>query len=178
MMWFAQARQPAWVAGIGAFLVAVAGGLATDIGPWYFALRKPSWQPPDWLFGPVWTTIFVLCAVAAAGAWRSALTRLQRSLTVSLFLINGLLNVGWSVLFFTLHRPDWALLEVVFLWVSVLALILFLGAFYPLTRWLLAPYMIWVSFAALLNCAIVQLNHPFSSATTKLPLYLSIAHWV
>jgi translocator protein len=149
------------VAVICAFVVAGLGGIATDIGPWYFQLRKPAWQPPDWLFGPVWTIIFALSAVAAAMCWITAPSARARLLTLWLFLINGVFNVLWSVLFFSMRRPDWALIQVVFLWLSVLALIIVLGRFFPPVRWMLAPYLAWVAFAAALNTSIVQLNAPF-----------------
>jgi tryptophan-rich sensory protein len=152
---------PWLIACLGAFAVAVAGGLATNIGAWYFQLIKPLWQPPDWVFGPAWTVIFALCAVAAAKSWMAAPHARARQLTVTLFCINGVLNIMWSVLFFSLRRPDWALLQVFFLWLSVAALIFFLGQFYGFARWLLLPYLLWVMFAATLNASIVQLNAPF-----------------
>lgn len=145
----------------GAVFVAVIGGAATDIGPWYAALKKPSWQPPNWLFGPVWTTIFALCVVAGVIAWRNAATDEARFLIIGLFVVNGLLNIAWSVLFFSLRRPDWALIEVAALWFSILALII---AFFPISRLsalLLAPYLVWVSIASFLNWTIVSLNSPF-----------------
>jgi tryptophan-rich sensory protein len=153
--------MPLYVAGAGALIVAVAGGLATRIGPWYFNLRKPAWQPPDWLFGPVWTVIFALCALAAARAWGGTGSVLRKKLVLVLFVVNGLLNVGWSVLFFTLRRPDWALAEIPLLWLSIALIMYICGGDVPAVRWLLAPYLAWVTFAAALNLAVVQLNYPF-----------------
>jgi tryptophan-rich sensory protein len=141
-----------------AIAVGVAGGLLTDIGPWYRALVKPSWQPPDWLFGPVWTAIFGLSAIAAVLAWRHAETDGDRSLIVAAFAANIVLNVAWSGLFFTLKRPDWALIEVVFLWLSVLAIVLVCYRYSTRAGNLLLPYLAWVSFASVLNYKIVQLN--------------------
>jgi translocator protein len=154
-------RVPLYVAGAGALIVAVAGGLATRIGPWYFNLRKPAWQPPDWLFGPVWTLIFALCALAAARAWAGAQSVERKKIVLLLFIANGMLNVGWSVLFFTLRRPDWALAEIPLLWLSIVLIMYFCGRHAPVVRWLMTPYLIWVAFAAMLNLAVVQLNHPF-----------------
>jgi tryptophan-rich sensory protein len=145
------------VAGGVALIVAIAGGLLTDIGPWYRALRKPSWQPPDWLFGPAWTLIFTLTAIAAALAWRDAPASARAGL-IGLFLVNALLNIAWSGLFFSLKRPDWALIEVVLLWVSIAALIARIAPINGLASLLLTPYLAWVSFAAFLNYTIVQLN--------------------
>ncbi len=133
----------------------------TQLGPWYFALKKPWFQPPDWLFGPAWTTIFVCCVIAAVWAWRQAHTSRQRMLILALFALNAVCNILWSTLFFFLQRPDWALWEVGFLWASIMLLI---GYFWPWSRrsaHLLTPYLAWVSFAAVLNIAIVRLNAPF-----------------
>ena len=155
-------HQPRWVpvllAAAAAVLVAIMGMLATDLSGWYQALNKPSWQPPDWLFGPVWTLIYALAALAAVSAWHGASDPDGRNRILTLFTLNAFLNVFWSLLFFRLYRPDWALIEVAFLWLSVLALILGLRRYSKVTTWLLLPYLVWVSFAAALNFAIVQLN--------------------
>ncbi len=156
--------RPVLAAAGAALLVAIVGGLATDIGPWYQALNKPSWQPPDWLFGPVWTVIYALAALAGVIAWRHAQRGAERHRIIVLFALNAALNVLWSWLFFGWHRPDLALAEVGFLWLSILALILALGRIAPAAGWLLVPYLLWVSFAAFLNYTIVQLNAPFSGA--------------
>lgn len=152
---------PLVVAGGGFTLVALLGGLATEIGPWYRDLKKPPFQPPDWLFGPAWTLIFALTAYATADAWRCAHDDAGRRSVVIASTANGLLNVLWSVLFFKLKRPDWALIEVVPLWLSIAWLILVVRPFSTKAGWLLTPYLGWVTFAALLNLAVVQLNAPF-----------------
>src|SRR5262249_44598042 len=146
-----------------AFAVAIVGALVTDLGSWYQSLREPPWKPPDWLFGPAWTLIFGLTAMAGVSAWINAPNRAVRRRLIALFAINGALNVLWSLLFFRLHRPDWALAEVVFLWLSIAALILVLGQFSKAGAWLLIPYIAWVTFAAFLNLAVVRLNYPFSA---------------
>jgi tryptophan-rich sensory protein len=137
------------------------GALMTDLGQWYVTLRKPTWQPPDWLFGPAWTLIFALCAVAGYLGWRSAPDRKSREWIIAVFAMNGFLNVLWSALFFRLKRPDWALIEVVFLWLSIVALIIVLWRHSRTAGLLLLPYLAWVTFAAVLNYAVVQLNAPF-----------------
>jgi benzodiazapine receptor len=149
---------PILVAGGCAVLVAAIGGTVTDIGPWYRSLNKPWFQPPDWLFGPAWTVIFALAALAAAQAWRDAPDQAAREWLIGLFALNGFLNILWSLLFFKLRRPDWALFEVVLLWASILLLIVVLGRYSRLGAVLLVPYLIWVSFAAYLNLTIVRLN--------------------
>jgi tryptophan-rich sensory protein len=141
-----------------AAVVAFLGASLTDLGPWYYELRKPAWKPPDWLFGPAWTLIFALTAVAGAQAWRLIPDPAGRIRIIALFGANAVLNVLWSVLFFRLQRPEWALLEVPLLWLSVLALMITLGAHSKVLAWLLAPYLIWVTFAAAVNAAIVQMN--------------------
>lgn len=148
---------PLAVSALGYAIVSLAGGMQTDIGPWYRALVKPSWQPPDWLFGPVWTTIFILAAVSAALAWRAA-GETQRRMVVILFVANGILNVLWSLLFFHLKQPLLAGVEVVLLWASIAALIWYVQRFSRPAAWLLVPYLLWVSFATVLNWTIVALN--------------------
>jgi tryptophan-rich sensory protein len=144
-----------------AFGAAILGGLATDIGPWYRALVKPAWQPPDWLFGPAWTLIYACAAAAGALAWWGAVEVSQRRAIVAAFTVNLLLNVAWSWLFFRAKRPDWALAEVALLWLSIVALILVVRRSSTAGAWLLAPYLAWVTFAAALNATIVVLNDPF-----------------
>lgn len=154
-------RRALAVGALCAIGVAAVGGMATEIGPWYDALEKPSWQPPDWLFGPAWTVIFALCAFSFAEAWASAPSRALRYMIAWLFAFNMFLNVAWSVLFFSARRPDWALVEVALLWLSIAALIYALRPFARRAALLLVPYLVWVSFAALLNWEVVRLNAPF-----------------
>ena len=142
-------------------LVAGTGAWLTELSPWYHELKRPSWQPPDWLFGPAWTVILALASLSAWFAWRNAQDRRSRLLVIGLFCANGVLNVVWSPLFFKLRRPDWALLEVPLLWLSILAPIVLLAPISGTASLLLVPYLLWVSFAAVLNLTIVRLNGPF-----------------
>jgi len=153
--------KPILIAAAAAVMVATLGALMTDLGPWYADLRKPSWQPPDWLFPPAWTTIFALAAVSGVLAWRAAPDREAREWLLGLFALNAFLNVLWSGLFFRLHRPDWALAEVGFLWLSIVLLIVVLARWSKAASAVLVPYLAWVSFAAVLNLAVVRLNAPF-----------------
>jgi benzodiazapine receptor len=152
---------PVIVALVIALFVAFLGGSMTDLGPWYQALETPAWKPPDWLFGPAWTLIFALAALSAATAWRQAPDRSSREWLIALFALNGFLNVLWSLLFFRLRRPDWAMFEVIFLWLSILVLIVVLAGYSKNASRLLYAYLAWVSFAALLNWSVVQLNPAF-----------------
>lgn len=136
------------------------GGLMTQVGAWYAALRKPSWNPPNWLFGPAWTLIYGLIALAGVKAWNAARDRRQGLGIVAVFALNALLNVAWSELFFNFHRPDWALIEVVAFWLSIVALIVTVAPVSHVAGWLLAPYLAWVTFAGVLNLAVVRLNAP------------------
>jgi benzodiazapine receptor len=153
--------RPIWIAAAAAISVAVIGGLMTDIGPWYMSLKQPAWKPPDWAFGPVWTTIFALAAAAGVIGWRRAPSRATRETMLALFAANGFLNVLWSLLYFRLHRPDWSLYEVPLLWLSVLALSVLLWRFAKPAAWMLLPYLAWVAIAASLNWQTVKLNGPF-----------------
>ena len=161
---FMQEWLPILVAAIAATFVAFMGAIMTTLGPWYKNLRKPSWQPPEWLFGPAWTTIFVLTAIAGVIGWHRAPGTASLTLLLCLFAINGGLNILWSVLFFRWRRPDWALIEVVGLWASIVALMLALSPYAPHAALLLIPYLAWVSFASFLNLTIVKLNRPFGQA--------------
>ena len=143
-------------------LVLGTGGALTEIGAWYRELRKPSWQPPDWLFGPAWTLIFVAASFAFVSAWRGTESEGARSLLALAYVVNGALNVLWSWLFFGRRRPDTALLEIAPLWGSIVLMMLAAGAMRPSAVLLLAPYLAWVTFATVLNRAIVRLNGPFA----------------
>lgn len=137
------------------------GGAASPIGPWYRGLAKPWFNPPDLAFPVAWTIIYAAVALAGAVAWRAAPRGARRDALVGLFALSGLLNVLWSLLFFTLRRPDWALAEVVGLWASTIVLIVWCARFSRSAAWLLVPYAAWVSFAAYLNFVLVRLNGPF-----------------
>ena len=153
---------------VWAIILGGAGGLLTTIGPWYRNLKKPPWQPPDWLFGPAWTLILGLAAWAAVLAWDGAVDDAGRTAIIVLYGVNFVFHFLWSPLFFNFRRPDWALVEVVFLWGSVLALCVGLRQFSVLASWLIVPYLVWVSFAAILNLFIVRLNAPFGRAAQQM----------
>ena len=153
-------KKPIVIAILLSLIVGGLGGAATEIGPWYFQLQKPSWQPPDWLFGPAWTTIYVLTSIAGVKAWRRA-DEVQRRYFMGALLLNLVLNLLWSLIFFTSQRPDIALIEVVPLWLSILLMVLLVRSYSPISALLMLPYLGWVAFAAYLNWTIVTLNAPF-----------------
>lgn len=144
-----------------AILLLAVGGLLTEIGSWYHGLAKPAWQPPDWLFGPAWTILLGLAAWALVLSWEGARSDADRRDIVILYAVNFLCHLAWSPIFFKLKRPDWALVEIVFLWVSLVAMMVVLRRYSELASWLIVPYFVWVSFAAALNFAVVRLNGPF-----------------
>ena len=158
---------PIAIAAGWAIILGGAGGALTEIGQWYRDLRKPPWQPPDWLFGPAWTTILGLAGWSFYIGLTEAPSPEARMGVWALFIANFVLHFLWSPLFFTLRRPDWALWEVPFLWASVLALCVVLRDFSVLASWLIVPYLAWVSFAAILNWKIVQLNAPFGGEPAR-----------
>ena len=126
-------------------------------GEWYAALKKPSWNPPGWIFGPVWSALYTMMAVAAWLVWRQGGWGKQRKQLLS-FLAQLALNALWTPLFFGLHRPGLAFAEMVLLWLAIGATLV---AFRPVSRvaaGLLAPYLAWVSFAAVLNFTLWRLN--------------------
>ncbi len=149
------------VAALITMIVLAIGGAVTTIGPWYRDLRKPSWNPPNWAFGPAWTLILGLAAWSGVLAWTHAIGVPAHGRIALLFGVNILLYTLWSPLFFNLRRPDWALIEVLFLWLSIAALMVGLSQYSLTAAWLLLPYLLWVSFATFLNFTIVRLNAPF-----------------
>ena len=137
------------------------GALMTSVDSRYRALRKPALRPPDWLFGPAWTLILGLAAWSAVIAWEASANEAERIRVVALFGFNAVCHLLWSPLFFRLRRPDWAFVEVVFLWLSLVALIAGLWPISHMAALLLVPYFAWVSFAAWLNRWIARMNGPF-----------------
>lgn len=161
--WLAEYGAALAVAAAGAVLVAVVGGVLTEIRDWYFSLRFPAWKPPNWAFGPIWTLILACAALSAAMGWVAAVPGAPRAALVALFTLNAGLNIFWNVLFFRWRRPDWALVETGFLWLSVAAIVAFLWPVSPAASLLMVPYLVWVSIAAVLNFDIVRLNAPFGA---------------
>jgi translocator protein len=138
------------------FAAASLGGLFMP-GEWYASLKKPTWNPPNWIFGPVWTALYTIMAVAAWLVWRRGGWAAQRR-SLLLFLTQLALNATWTPLFFGLHRPGLAFAEILLLWLAIAAT---LAAFCFLSRaavWLLVPYLAWVSLAAVLNLSLWRLN--------------------
>ena len=134
-------------------LVLGLGATITKVDAWYRNLHKPSWNPPEWVFGPAWTVILGLAAWSGVLAWTDAPDADARLLVAILFGVNIVFHLLWSPLFFNLRRPDWALIVVV-------------APISSLAGWLLLPYLLWVAFAAFLNLTIVRMNPSFGPRGT------------
>ncbi len=142
---------------LAACAAAATPGLLLRPGTWYRDLIKPAWRPPDWLFGPVWALLYISIAVSGWLVWQRAETE-GAPLALAVYALQLVLNGLWSVILFGLRRPDLAFLEVLCLWLSIVATI---AAFALVDGWaavLLIPYALWVGFAALLNFRIWRLN--------------------
>ena len=125
---------------------------------WYTALEKPFFNPPAWLFGPVWTVLYFIMAISAWMVWRQESENPLVRPALYLFFVQLLFNVIWSALFFSIRRPGWALVEIALLWLLILATILIFCKVNKWAAWLLAPYLGWVLYAVILNSAIWWLN--------------------
>jgi len=141
------------------FTAAAIGALFTNtsLNTWYPQLRRPEWTPPNWILGPVWTSLYVMMAVSAWLVWRSA-SWPQTGAALALFGVQLVLNSLWSVIFFGLRRIGPAFGEILVLWMTTVATAV---AFLPislLAAWLLIPYLVWVAFASYLNFRIWQMN--------------------
>lgn len=141
------------------FAVAGVGGWATSssVATWYPTLAKPAWNPPAWVFGPVWTLLYVLMAVAAWLVWKC---RPEAGVGTALRAYFGQLglNLAWSVIFFGMRQPGLAVAEIALLWLAIAGTISLFRRHSKAAAWLMAPYLAWVSFAAFLNFTIWQLN--------------------
>lgn len=138
------------------FAAPAVGTWATP-GEWYAALNKPSWNPPGWVFGPVWSALYTMMAVAAWLVWRRGGFAAQRRALVP-FFAQLALNAAWTPLFFGLHRPDLAFAEILLLWLAIAWTIVAFWRVHRVAAGLLCPYLAWVSFAAALNGTLWRLN--------------------
>ncbi len=141
-------------------LAGIIGSLFTfsEIPTWYATLAKPALNPPSWIFGPVWTTLYALMGIAAFLIWKKGLDRNDVRKALAVFGLQLALNTFWSIIFFGLHSPAWAFVNIISLWLAIAwTMILFYKISKP-AMWLLAPYILWVSFASYLNYSIWILN--------------------
>lgn len=153
--WQKLAASVLFTVGIGSL-----GGIFTisEIPGWYAGLQKPSFNPPNWVFGPVWSTLYLLMGISLYLVWKKPRS-VMRNVALLLFMIQFLLNFFWSILFFNQHLIGAALLEIVLMWLFILLTIVWFARLSKKAAWLLVPYLCWVSFATVLTAAIWKLNH-------------------
>jgi benzodiazapine receptor len=128
------------------------------IPTWYASLQKPAFNPPNWLFAPAWITLYLLMGVAAFLIWRQGLKQKGVKAALVIFLVQLVLNALWSVVFFGLQSPLWGVVVILALWIAILLTILRFFKLSTAAGSLMLPYILWVSFAAVLNIAIFMLN--------------------
>lgn len=137
---------------------AIAGMFTSQAVPeWYAALNRPSYAPPNWLFGPVWTTLYVLLGISLFLVWNTEASRV-RNLAITIFIIQMLLNFAWSFIFFYYKQPGWALVEIIVLLFAIVLMVVTFHKVKPVAAYLNIPYLLWVSFATLLTAGYYVLN--------------------
>jgi benzodiazapine receptor len=129
-----------------------------EITGWYAGLEKPWFNPPPWIFAPVWTTLYVLIAIAAYLVWKHRENTVNYRITRNIYILQLLLNFSWSIVFFGMHQELGALIVIICLWISILANCIWFCRYSHTAAWLLIPYLLWVSFAGFLNLNIYLLN--------------------
>ena len=131
---------------------------ARGVETWYPTLAKPPFNPPAWVFGPVWTLLYIMMGIAAFLVWRQGIGTPGVKLALVVFALQLALNGLWSIVFFGMQSPGWAFVEIILLWLAVLASTWLSWRVAPAAGWLMLPYLAWVGFAALLNGSIWFLN--------------------
>ncbi|WP_020524635.1 TspO/MBR family protein [Catelliglobosispora koreensis] len=148
--WLALAAFAAAVIAVAAIGAIAVGGTAEQ----YNSLAQPSWAPPSWLFGPVWTVLYVMIALSGWLAWRKGAS----ALVLTVYAAQLVLNAIWTPLFFGANRYGLAFADIVVLWILIVVTMVLFSRLSKLAAWLLAPYLLWVTFAAALNFSVWQLN--------------------
>lgn len=131
---------------------------ATGVESWYQTIARPTWNPPGWLFGPVWTTLYIMMGISLFLVWKEDTSVELKKIGIALFAVQLVLNFFWSFIFFDQHQIGWALVEIIAMWVFILLTIFAFAQVNKAAAWLLVPYISWVSFATILNYTIWQLN--------------------
>ena len=131
---------------------------ASEISTWYATLQKPSFNPPDWLFAPVWTILYIVMGVAFWLVWRSETSHHNKNKAMLFFGAQLILNFFWSILFFHFHLTGIALIEIILMWFCILLTIISFHAISSVATYIMIPYLLWVTFASILNFAIWKLN--------------------
>jgi translocator protein len=139
-------------------LGAIAGLFTSEAVPeWFATLNRPSFSPPNWIFGPVWTTLYILLGISFFLIWKQEASK-QRNQAIIVFLVQMALNFAWSFIFFYFNRIGLALAEIILLWTSIIIMLVLFFKLKPLAAYVNIPYLIWVSFATILNASYYLLN--------------------
>jgi translocator protein len=139
-------------------LGSIAGIFTADAVPeWYAALNRPSFNPPNWIFGPVWTALYILLGISFFLIWKQPAKK-ERNFAIMMFLLQLLLNFGWSFIFFYFNMIGFALVEIILLWISIVIMMVLFYKIKPVAAFINVAYLIWVTFATILNASYYILN--------------------
>lgn len=139
-------------------LGAIAGMFTSQSVPeWYATLNRPSFNPPDWIFGPVWTALYVLMGISLFLVWKQDVSK-ERNLAILIFLFQLLLNFAWSFIFFYFNMIGLALVEIILLWISIAVMLILFYKIKPIASYINIPYLLWVTFASVLTASYYLLN--------------------
>lgn len=130
----------------------------SSVSTWYLTLNKPFFNPPSWLFGPVWITLYFLMGISLYIVWNKGIRSKEAKIAVSVFGVQLILNFLWSIIFFGLKLPSFAFIEIILMWLAIIATVVYFYRISKVASYILIPYLLWVSFAAILNFAIYYLN--------------------
>lgn len=153
-----------WLVLTGFILLSESAGIigsiftAAAIEDWYTGIVRPALNPPAWVFGPVWTTLYALMGIAAFLVWKKGWNHKGIKVALGIFIFQLVLNTLWSIIFFGFHSPEGAFVEIILLWLAILTTIIAFAKVSKPAAWLLLPYILWVSFAMYLNYMIYVLN--------------------
>jgi translocator protein len=138
---------------------AISGYFTTSgVNGWYALANKPWFNPPNWIFAPVWSMLYVLMGIALFLVWKADAPKDIKQTAIILFVVQLVLNFFWSIIFFKFQQPGWAFAEIILMWLMILLTIFWFGKINAAAAWLLVPYICWVSFASVLNYSIWRLN--------------------
>jgi translocator protein len=139
-------------------LGSIAGMFTAGAVPeWYASLNRPSFNPPNWLFGPVWTALYIIMGISLFLIWKQSKSK-ERDLVVFVFLLQMALNFAWSFIFFYFNMIGFALIEIILLWMSIVIMLVLFYKIKPVAAYINIPYLLWVTFATILNAAYYILN--------------------
>jgi benzodiazapine receptor len=130
---------------------------AQSVPEWYATLNRPSFNPPNWIFGPVWTTLYIIMGISLFLIWRQDMSK-ERNLAILVFMLQLLFNFGWSFIFFHFKMIGFALIELILLWISIVIMLVLFYKIKPIASYINIPYLLWVTFATVLNGSYYFLN--------------------